>query len=113
MRQTGKYVVCAEDLPRANKISCTQRPIKRAEFEKCVILYGEGVRGWFFQARKFDDENIFCAQKTNFPVWTLRRDYGSVYNLPFSYEDDTEMFRFGLSSTLYRFPIRHQMKTVA
>ena len=33
--------------------------------------------------------------------------------IPFSYEDGTEMFRFGLPSTLYRFPIRHQMKTVA
>ena len=32
------------------------------------------------------------------------------YTIPFSYE---EMFRFGLLFTLYRFPIRHQMKTVA
>ena len=35
---------------------------------------------------------------------------GPVYTIPFSYEDGTEMFRFGLASTLYRFPIRHQMK---
>ena len=32
--QTGKYVVRAEDLPRANKLSCAQRPIKRVELEK-------------------------------------------------------------------------------
>ena len=32
---------------------------------------------------------------------------------PFSYEGGTEMFRFGLPSTQYRFLIRHQMKTVA
>ena len=38
---------------------------------------------------------------------------GPVYTIPFSYEDGTEMFRFGLPSTLYRFPIRHQMKIVA
>ena len=34
--QTGKYVVGAEDLPRASKVLCAQRPIKRAEFEKCT-----------------------------------------------------------------------------
>ena len=38
---------------------------------------------------------------------------GPVYTIPFSYEDGIELFRFGLPSTLYRFPIRHQMKTVA
>ena len=38
---------------------------------------------------------------------------GPVYTIPFSYEDGTEMFCFGLPCTLYRFPIRHQMKTVA
>ena len=32
--QTGKYVVRAEDLQRAEELPCTQRPIKRAEFEK-------------------------------------------------------------------------------
>ena len=32
--QTGKYVVRAPDLPRASKVPCAQRPIKRAEFEK-------------------------------------------------------------------------------
>ena len=32
--QTGKYVVRAEDLQRARKQTCAQRPIKRAEFEK-------------------------------------------------------------------------------
>ena len=40
-------------------------------------------------------------------------DLGPVYTILFSYADGTEMFRFGLPSTLYRFPIRHQMKTVA
>ena len=34
--QTGKYVVRAEDLPRASKLPCTQRLIKRAEFEKYI-----------------------------------------------------------------------------
>ena len=38
---------------------------------------------------------------------------GPVYTIPFSYEDGTEMIRFALPSILYRFPIRHQMKTVA
>ena len=38
---------------------------------------------------------------------------GPVYTIPFSYEDGTEMFRFGLPSTLYRFPIWHQIKTGA
>ena len=32
--QTGKYVVRAEDLPRASKLPCAQRPLTRAEFEK-------------------------------------------------------------------------------
>ena len=31
--QTRKYVVRAEDLPRASKLPCAQRTIKRAEFE--------------------------------------------------------------------------------
>ena len=57
---TGKYVVRAEDLPRANKLSCAQRPIKRAEVEKYaskyVMSYGEAVRGWFSQARTFHGE---------------------------------------------------------
>ena len=39
--QTGKYVVCAEDLPRANKLPCAQRPIKRAKFEEyCCQVNG-------------------------------------------------------------------------
>ena len=38
---------------------------------------------------------------------------GPVYTIPFSYEDGMEMFRLGLPYTLYRFSIRHQMKTVA
>ena len=38
---------------------------------------------------------------------------GPVYPIPLSYERGTEMFLFGLPSTLYRFPIRHQMKAVA
>ena len=32
--QTGEYVVGAEDLPRASKLSCAQWPVKRIEFEK-------------------------------------------------------------------------------
>ena len=32
--QTGKYVVRAEDLPRARKLSCVEGAIKRADFEK-------------------------------------------------------------------------------
>ena len=36
MLQTGKYVGRTEDLPRASKLPCAQRPIKRAEFEKCT-----------------------------------------------------------------------------
>ena len=32
--QTGKYVVRAEDLPRASKLPCAQEPMTRAEFEK-------------------------------------------------------------------------------
>ena len=32
MHQTGMYVVRAEDLPRASKLPCTQRIIKRAEY---------------------------------------------------------------------------------
>ena len=34
--QTGKYVVHAEDLPRASKLPCSQRPIKRVEFESIL-----------------------------------------------------------------------------
>ena len=32
--QTGKYVARAEDLPRASKLPCAQRLIKRAKFGK-------------------------------------------------------------------------------
>ena len=32
--QTGKYVMRAEDLPRANKLPYAQRPIKRSKFDK-------------------------------------------------------------------------------
>ena len=39
--------------------------------------------------------------------------YYSVYTKTFSYEHSMEMFRFGLPSTLNRFIIRHQMKTIA
>ena len=46
--QTGKYVVRSEDLPRASKLSCAQRPIKRIEFEKYAMPYGEEMRGRFF-----------------------------------------------------------------
>ena len=58
--QTGKYVKRAEDLPRANILSCALRPIKRAEFgkysSKYAISFREAMQGWFFQARKFDLE---------------------------------------------------------
>ena len=37
INQTGKYVVRAEDLPRASKLPCPQRPIMRAEFEKIYL----------------------------------------------------------------------------
>ena len=57
--QTGKYVVHAEDLPRANNLPCAQRPIKRAIVEKNTrqarmylqkgtITYAETPRGQFF-----------------------------------------------------------------
>ena len=39
--QTGKHVVRADDLPRASKLPCAQRPMTRAEFEK----YWEATRG--------------------------------------------------------------------
>ena len=32
--QTGTYLVHAEDIQRARELSCAQRPMKRAEFEK-------------------------------------------------------------------------------
>ena len=58
--QTGKYAVRAEDLPRASKLSCAQQPTKSAEFEnvpeKHAILYGEAMRGGFFQTHKCDGE---------------------------------------------------------
>ena len=54
--QTGKYIVRAEDLPRANILPCAQRPVKRAKFEKYTyqvykylqkgtITYAEALRG--------------------------------------------------------------------
>ena len=57
--QTGKYAVRAEDLPRVNNLPCTQRPIKRAKFEKYTcqalrylqkgsVTYAEALRGWLF-----------------------------------------------------------------
>ena len=57
--QTGKYVVRAEDLPRANNLPCAQRPIKRAKFDKYTcqahrylqkgtITYAEALRGTSF-----------------------------------------------------------------
>ena len=43
---------------------------------------------------------VFIRRRyTNVPFWP------TVYTVPFSYEDGTQMFRFGLPSTLYRFPI--------
>ena len=49
MIQTGKCVVLAEDLQRARKLACAQRPMKRAEFEKYTwkypISYGEAMAG--------------------------------------------------------------------
>ena len=50
--QTGKYIVRAEDIQRARKLSCAQRPMKRAEFEKYTrkypISYGEAMAGVVF-----------------------------------------------------------------
>ena len=37
LSQTGKYVLRAEDLPRANILPCAQRPIKRAKFVKYIV----------------------------------------------------------------------------
>ena len=69
--QTGKYVVRAEDRPRASQLPCVQRPIKRVEFEsifkKQTTSYGKEIRERLFQVRKFGGENIVHAQKTNFP----------------------------------------------
>ncbi len=37
---------------------------------------------------------------------------GPVYTIPFSFENSTKPFRFGLPFTLKRSPNRHQMKTI-
>ena len=55
----------AEDLSRANNLPFAQRLIKRAKFEeytcqarrhlqKGIFTYVKALRGWFFQARKFE-----------------------------------------------------------
>ena len=50
--QSGKYVVRAEDLQRARKLLCAQRPMKHTEFEKYTskypISYGEAMAGVVF-----------------------------------------------------------------
>ena len=75
----------------------------------------------FQDLESFGEEDFFNMAMEKF--WCFVLEYnktsyngcslGPVYTIPFSYEDGIEMFRFGLPSTLYRFPIRHQMKTVA
>ena len=40
-------------------------------------------------------------------------DLGPVYTMPVSYEIGMEVFRFGLPSTLNRFPIWQHMRTTA
>ena len=71
--QTGKYVARAEDIPRASTLSCGQRPIKRAEFEKYTlkytISYGRRCEDGFFMHANLRGENVLHTQKTNFPVW--------------------------------------------
>ena len=48
----GKYLVRAEDLQRARKLLCAQRPMKRAKFEKYASKYpiscGEAMAGVVF-----------------------------------------------------------------
>ena len=78
----------AEDLPRANNLPCTQRPIKRAKFEKYTcqgsrylqkgtITYAEALRrpceGGSSKRANLTGKDIFHAQKTNFPVWPKMR----------------------------------------
>ena len=43
--QTGKYVVRAEDLPRASKLPLPQQPIKCAEFEKYNLKVNHFIWG--------------------------------------------------------------------
>ena len=70
LTQTGEYVVRAEDLPRASKLPCAQRPIKRAEFEKYTKPFHMGRRceDGFFMRANLMAKTIFRAQKTNFQV---------------------------------------------
>ena len=79
----------------------------RVQYDDVIKIYVKGPRGtgvMLWQVgQKFGEGHVHWAAVV----------LGPVYTIPFSYEDGTEMFRFGLPSTLYRFPIRHQMKTVA
>ena len=59
--QAGKYVVRAENLHRARKLPCTQRPIKQAEFEKYTwkmfhFLWGGDVMA------VFPSTHIWCGK---------------------------------------------------
>ena len=65
--------------------------------------------GRLFQARKFDDEKYLPRAESKFS--RLGVLHIGDYTLPFSYENGMAVFRFGLTSTLNRFPIRHQKKT--
>ena len=92
--QTGKYVVSADDL-RA-QIFCHVRNgqsnlkttlVKRAGTYKKVLLHmRRPCEGGFPKRANMTGRNIFCAQKTNFPVWNKTKDC------------DTET----ISSTLHR-----------
>ena len=81
--QTGKYVVRAEDLQRANNLPCAQRPIKRAKFgkytcqafrhlQKVPLHMRRRCEGGFSKHANLRGKSIFGAQKTNFPVWIRR-----------------------------------------
>ena len=78
--QTGKYVLRAEDLPRANKLSCAQRSMKRAKFEKytCQVhrllregtsTYGEALGRWFFPSAQIGREIISSIKFRGTLLW--------------------------------------------
>ena len=69
--QTGMYVVRAEDLPLANKPSCPQRPIKRAEFEKvrlkkCHFIWGRQCGGGFSKRANLTGKISSARRKQTF-----------------------------------------------
>ena len=63
--QTGKYVVRAEDLPRASKLPCAQRPVKRTKYGKYAgkIHYTcGGVARVVFPSANVTRKNILRAE---------------------------------------------------